>query len=423
VDSSSHSPSHGSQPSQAAQPSAGLDDVAARKLRSLDRRRLRRELPVTDRGGPEREGPAAARRGGRELISFSCNDYLGLSQHPAVVEASVEATRRYGAGAGASRLITGNHPLYDELERRLAALKGSDAALVFGSGYLANVGTIPALAGSQDLILTDELSHSCIAAGAALSRARVLCFRHNDPDAAAALLARHRHAHRHCLIVTEGVFSMDGDLAPLPALADVAARYDAWLMTDDAHALGVVGGGRGSKFAADAPVDVPLQMGTLSKAVGGYGGYVCASRAVVDLLRNRARTLIYSTGLPPGAVAAAIAALDLVAARPELAAVPVARAALFTSALRQALPAEQDAPDGASIPPRTQSAIVPLVVGTAERALAFSGALERRGFLVAAIRPPTVPPGTSRLRFAFSAAHAEHDVLRLAAAVAEVLAA
>lgn len=390
--------------------SSTLDDVATRKLRSLERRRLRRLAAVTDRT----DSPRVVQPDGRELISFSCNDYLGLSRHPAVVEASIDATRRYGAGAGASRLVTGDHPLYEELERRLASLKGASAAIVFGSGYLANAGAIPALAGPPDLILIDELSHSCIATGAALARARMLTFAHNDADDAAALLERHRQAHRHCLLVTEGVFSMDGDVAPLPALAQLAARHDAWLMTDDAHALGVVGGGRGSKFAGDEPVDVPLQMGTLSKAVGGYGGYVCASEAVVELLRNRARTLIYSTALPPGVVAAASAALAIIATQPALAAVPVARAALFAKTLRDALP------DALGDLPEPRSAIVPLVIGSAERALALSRALERRGLLVVPIRPPTVPPGTSRLRFAFSAEHTEQDVLRLAAEVAEV---
>jgi 8-amino-7-oxononanoate synthase len=380
-------------------PSGTLDEIAARKLRSLERRKLRRRLVVTERRG------AAARRG-------------GLSRHPAVVAAAVDATQRYGAGAGASRLITGNHPLYERLERRLAELKGAETAVVFGSGYLANVGTISALAGAQDLILTDELSHSCIAAGAALSRARVLSFRHNDPEAANDLLERHRGEHRHCLIVTEGVFSMDGDLAPLPELARIASLHGTWLMTDDAHALGVVGGGRGSKHAHGEAVDVPLQMGTLSKAAGAYGGYVCASRAVAEWLRNRARTLVYSTGLPPGAVAAACAAVELIAARPGLAAEPVRRAALFTDTLRQALPEHA----GASLPRSVHSAIVPLFVGSAERALSLSAALERQGFLVAAIRPPTVPQGTSRLRFAFSAEHDEDDVRRLARAVAESLA-
>ncbi|HEY8520447.1 MAG TPA: 8-amino-7-oxononanoate synthase [Gammaproteobacteria bacterium] len=380
---------------------SSLEEFAAERLRALERRRLRRRLAVT-----ERQAGAGARRDDATLVSFACNDYLGFSHHPDVIEASAAATRRYGTGAGAARLITGNHPLYDELERKLAAWKGTEDCVVFGSGYLTNVGVVPALVGAADLVLVDELAHSCLLTGAALSRARVLHFRHNDAAHAAELLGRHRDRHRHCLILTEGVFSMDGDVAPLPALAELAATHDAWLMVDDAHALGVLGGGRGTAFAWSPPVRVPLQMGTLSKALGAYGGYLCASRAVAELVRNRARSFVYSTGLPPGVVAAAGKALDLLAADPARAAVPLARARAFTAAL--GLPA-------------AASAVVPLVLGSTERALAASAALQQAGFLVPAIRPPTVPPGTARLRVAFSAEHSETDVRRLAAAIAPLL--
>ena len=305
-----------------------LDDVARGKLEALERRTLRRSLVTT-----QRSADAHARQDGAPLVSFSCNDYLGLAHHPAVVAASVDATRRYGAGAGASRLITGNHPLYEELERQLAALKGSEDAVVFGSGYLTNIGVIPALVGSADLILIDELSHSCLLAGAELARSRTLPFRHNDVRHAAALLDEERGNHRHCLIVTDGVFSMDGDLAPLAELAALAERHAAWLLSDDAHGLGVLGDGRGSSFAHTVPVRVPLQMGTLSKAAGGYGGYLCASHTVAELIRNRARSFVYSTGLPPGAVAAASAALEIIRTDRELVRRPLARALAFTSAL------------------------------------------------------------------------------------------
>jgi len=382
-------------------PTASLDAFAADKLRSLDARGLRRRLAVTDRSAAARAG-----REDRQLVSFSCNDYLGLSHDPRVVEASIDATRRYGAGAGAARLITGNHPLYRALEARLAELKGTAQAVVFGSGYLANVGILPVLAGPRDVIVMDELCHSCLVSGAALSRARVEKFRHNDADDARRIVESVRRDHRHCLLVTEGVFSMDGDVAPLPELAELAARHDAWLMTDDAHALGVIGGGRGSAHAFDPKVDVPLAMGTLSKAAGAYGGYVCTSEPVAELIRNRARSFVYSTGLPPGVVAAATAALDIIATEPERVRAPLEHARRFTAALDL---------------PAAESAIVPIVLGDAERALAASAALERHGFLVAAIRPPTVPLGTARLRFAFSAAHRTEDVLAAAAAVAPLL--
>lgn len=344
---------------------------------------------------------------GRTLMSFACNDYLGLSQHPTVVAASIAAIQRSGVGARASRLISGNHGEYAALELALAELKGTEDAIVFGSGYLANIGIVPALVGARDLVCFDEHAHSSLLAGAALSRAEQLSFGHNDAQSLSALLERERDKYRHCLVLTEGVFSMDGDLAPLGSLAAICETFDAWLLVDDAHALGVVGDGRGSAFTTSPPVAVPLQMGTLSKAAGAYGGYVCSTQIVCDFLRNRARSFIYSTGLPPGTVAAATAALALIRSNPDLTRLPLARAQQFTTAL--------------DLPP-AQSAIVPLVVGSPARALAASRQLSERGIFVPAIRPPTVPRGTARLRFAFSALHTEADVARLATHVKDIMA-
>jgi len=376
-----------------------LDHFAAQKLRDLEARQLRRRLIDS-----ARTDGIYVMRNGRRLVSFSCNDYLNLSHHPKVKEAAIHALERYGAGAGASRLVTGNHPLFAALESRLARLKETDAACVFGSGYLANAGIIPALIGKDDLVLIDELAHACLWAGARLARANVLAFRHNDVAHAAALLAEFRPQHANAMIATDGVFSMDGDLAPLPALAALANQTDAWLLVDDAHGLGVVGDGRGSRFAHGEVPDVPLQMGTLSKAAGGYGGYLCASRAVIDLIENRARSFIYSTGLPPATVAAATAALDIIASDRDLVAKPLRNARRFTAAAAL---------------PEAQSAIVPVVLGTAERTLAMSRLLEDQGFLAVAIRPPTVPDGTARLRMAFTAGHAEGEIDRLAALIRE----
>ena len=216
-----------------------LDAFAQEKLDALDRRHLRRSLTETFR-----EDGIWVERNGRRLVSFSCNDYLNLTQHPAVKHAAAEALAKYGAGSGASRLVTGNHPLYAALEARLAALKQAEAAVVFGSGYLANAGIIPVLIGRDGLVLADELSHACLFAGAQLSRGTVLIFRHNDVGHARELLSRYRAEHDHALIVTDGVFSMDGDLAPLAELLALANEHDAWLMSDDAHGLGVLGGGR-----------------------------------------------------------------------------------------------------------------------------------------------------------------------------------
>ena len=374
-----------------------LDDFAASKLDELQRRNLRRALSDS-----VREDGIWVERGGRRLLSFSCNDYLNLTQQPEIKRAAIAAIERYGVGSGASRLLTGNHPLFAELEARLARLKGTQAACVFGSGYLANAGIIPVLVGRDGLVLVDELSHACIRAGAQLSRGRVLAFRHNDVGHAGELLAQYRAQHDRALIVTDGVFSMDGDLAPLNELAALAKRHDAWLMSDDAHGLGVLGEGRGSGFIAGRHADVPLQMGTLSKAVGAYGGYLCASESVIELMRNRARTLIYSTGLPPAVVASAIAALDLIEREPDYAALPVKKAKAFTqlAGLTEA-----------------QSPIVPVIVGEEAAALEASRLLADEGFLAMPIRPPTVPHGTARLRLTFTAGHPDAEVERLAGLV------
>ncbi len=371
-----------------------LDAFAQDKLDELKRRHLYRALNET-----VREDGIWIERNGRRLLSFSCNDYLNLTQHPAIKQAAIAAVEEYGAGSGASRLVTGNHPLYAKLESRLAQFKRTEAACVFGSGYLANTGIIPVLIGRDGLVLLDELSHACIYAGAQLSRGSVVTFRHNDVLHARELLSAHRGDHDHAIIITDGVFSMDGDLAPLNELLALAEEYDAWLMSDDAHGLGVLGGGRGSSFVGNSHIPVHLQMGTLSKAVGSYGGYLCASASVIDLMRNRARTLIYSTGLPPACVAAAIAALDLIERDPDYAARPVRKAKAFTK--RAGLPS-------------AQSPIVPIVVGDEEAALAHSRMLEKEGFLAVAIRPPTVKPGTARLRLTFTAQHPDDQIDRLA---------
>jgi 8-amino-7-oxononanoate synthase len=374
---------------------SSLDRFAAEKLASLDAKHLRRSLAET-----AREDGIHVTRGGKRLVSFSCNDYLNLAHHPKVKAAAIAAIERYGVGSGASRLVTGNHPLYAALESKLARIKGAEAACVFGSGYLANAGIIPTLAGEDDLILIDEYAHACIWAGAQLARGNLQVFRHNDMAHATALLRQHRAKHPHALIATDGVFSMDGDLAPLPALAALADEHDAWLLTDDAHGLGVLGGGSGSgaAFAGTAKA-APLQMGTLSKAVGSYGGYLCAARDVIDLIKTRARSLIYSTALPPASVAASIAALDIIANDPELCARPLATARRFTEA--------------AGLPP-AQSPIVPVILGDNRRTLDAASLLESEGFLAIAIRPPSVPEGSARLRLAFTAGHDDADIARLA---------
>ncbi len=373
-----------------------LSTFAQEKIKALDAHSLMRTLKPT-----HRVDGVWVERAGRRLVSFSCNDYLGLSHHPAVKAAAKQATDLYGTGSGASRLITGDHPLFAELEARLACLKGTEAACVFGSGYLANTGTIPTFISSGDLVLVDELAHACIWAGANLSGAKVEAFAHNDMDDLAARLAKHRDGADRALVAADGVFSMDGDIAPLGEISRLCQAGDTWLLVDDAHGLGVLGGGVGTAaLFPDARVD--LAVGTLSKAVGGYGAYVCATKPIIDFVKTRARTLVYSTGLPPANTAAAIAALDIIGSEPELVAAPLTHARRFTSTLNL---------------PQAQSAAVPILLGDAQTALAAAAELEDKGFLAVPIRPPTVPAGTARLRIAFTAGHTPEQVDQLAAAV------
>ncbi|WP_417497756.1 8-amino-7-oxononanoate synthase [Maricaulis sp.] len=380
-----------------ALPAATLDAFASTKLAGLERSKLRRRLVETD-------GHDAVRveQDGRALLNFCSNDYLGLSRHPGVIAAAQAAAARYGTGSGASRLVTGGHPLLFELEACLARFKGSEDCIVFGSGYLANLAIAPALTGSGDLILIDELAHACLFAGAQLSRARVETFRHNDLGDLESKLAELRPEARRAMILTDGVFSMDGDLAPLPGLLALADRFDAWALVDDAHGVGVVASGRGSAHAFNPPALAPLQMGTLSKSFGSYGGYLCASRAVCELLRTRARPLVFTTAPAPASIAAALQALALIETDTALCQRPTALARRFCAAAGL---------------PEPVSPIVPVILGSASAALEASSRLREAGFLVTAIRPPTVPRGTARLRITFSAAHDEADIDRLAALI------
>ena len=362
-----------------------LDDILQQKIAIMAAKHLKRELRVIQR----LDGVRVLCEG-RELISFSCNDYLGLSQHNEVKKAALSATEKYGTGAGASRLVTGNHPLYGELEQTLARYKGTPSSVIFGSGYLANLGTITALMGKNDLIIADKLSHACMIDAARLSGATLLRFAHNNLEHCEMLLQSHAHEHQHTLILTETVFSMDGDRAPVVALSTLAKKYGAWLLTDDAHGLGVLP-------KHNSPADI--QMGTLSKGAGSYGGYVCGSEVLVDYLKTAARSFIYSTGLPPADIAASIAAINIIETDKTLGEKPLNNARLFTSLLGME-PA--------------QSAIVPIIIGESEKALQASKMLEEKGFLVAAIRTPTVPEGTARLRIAFSALHEKSDIEALA---------
>lgn len=347
-------------------------------------------------------------REGRRLLNLGSNNYLGLTGHPRAREAAAEAVARWGTGSSGSRLTSGALVLHEELERELARLKGAEAALLFPTGYMANVGTIPALAGRGDLILSDALNHASLIDGCRLSRAEVRVYRHADPDHARSLLTD-RDRFRRVLLVTDGVFSMDGDLAPLPDLCSLCEERDAWLMVDDAHGTGVLGaGGAGTAEHLGVADRVPIRMGTLSKALAAEGGFIAGSSELVDYLRNRARSFIFATAPAPATAAAALASLEILKAEPERRAGLLARARALRSALRQA---------GFSVP-EGETPIIPVAAGEAKTALALAAALEERGVWAPAIRPPTVPEGTSRLRVSVTAAHSEAELEQAAAAFA-----
>lgn len=344
-------------------------------------------------------GPEVSLDGEPHLLLAS-NNYLGLAAHPAVIAGAHEAIDRYGVGAGASRLVTGSLDLHRRLEERLAILKSCEDALVFPTGYQANVGTIPVLAGPGDTIFSDELNHASIIDGCRLSRAEVVRYPHADADALERAVRSGSAAGRR-LIVTDAVFSMDGDLAPLPDLVDIADRHGCTLMVDEAHATGVLGpSGAGAIEHFGLGGRVPVVMGTLSKALGAQGGYVATSRELADLLRTRARGFVFTTALAPAAVGAALAALDVV--RDE----PWRRERVHANARRLADEAQAL---GFEVLP-SDAAVVGVLVGEAVDALAAGAALRDERVWAPAIRPPSVPPGTSRLRLTVMASHEDAHI-------------
>ncbi len=378
---------------------AWIDD----ELAALEREGLRRRLLT-------REGPQSIRLGidGRELVNFGSNDYLGLAADARLAEAAVEAIRREGWGSGASPLITGHAAAHRALERRLAEFEGTEAALVFSSGFVANAGAIAALVGPGDAVYCDRKNHASLYDGCRLSRADVRVYPHGDCGRLAALLAESQNKHRRRLIATDGLFSMDGDVAPLADLADLARRHDAMLLVDEAHATGVFGRqGRGTAEHLGVEDGVHIRVGTLSKALGCSGGFVAGSRSLIEWMVNRARPYVFSTAGPAANAAAAKTALDIVSREPQQREQLLAR----SESLRLAL-SERGWSTGASA-----SQIIPLVVGEAERAVTLAAQLRERGLFVPAIRPPTVPDGEACLRLSLTAAHAEAMIEELLAAL------
>ena len=364
------------------------------RLAELESSGLRRSLRVVE--GPQ--GPEVS-LDGRPVLLLCSNNYLGLAGHPRLRRAAADAALKLGTSAGASRLISGSMSIHAELEARLADFKGTEAALLFGSGYLANSGVIAVLARRGEVVFSDELNHASIIDGCRLAGADTFVYRHADSEHLEWGLRR--AAGRAALIATDGVFSMDGDIAPLPELAELARRHRCRLLVDEAHATGCIGpGGRGSVAAAGLTGEVDVIVGTLGKALGGYGAYVCGSAELVDFLINSARPFIFSTAPPPPAVAAAQAALELLAAQPQL----VERLGANAAALREGLRAEGLEPIG------SETQIVPLVVGEADDAMALCERLLAEGVFAQAIRPPTVPAGTCRLRLTAMATHRVADL-------------
>jgi 8-amino-7-oxononanoate synthase len=347
-------------------------------------------------GGPQ--GPRVTLDGNQVLLLCS-NDYLGLANHPRVRGAAAEAAMRWGAGAGASRLISGNMQPHSRLEKRLAAFKGYESALLFGSGYLANTGTIAALAGSGEVVFSDELNHASIIDGCRLSRAETFVYRHGDIEHLSWGLRK--AGERAALIVTDGVFSMDGDVAPLADLLSLARQHGCRLMVDEAHATGALGpGGRGSVAAAGLSGEIDVVMGTLGKALGSYGAYVCADRETTDYLLNTARSFVFSTALPPPVAAAGLASLELLESQPER----VGRLTANAATLRKALLGEGLAVGG------SETQIVPVAVGDAGATMELSERVLERGVFAQGIRPPTVPEGSSRLRFTVMSTHRREEL-------------
>lgn len=379
------------------------------ELASLEEASLKRSLRESY-AVPGSPGRMFRGTGARSLLNLSANDYLGLSQHPAIVEAMREALLEEGLGAGASRLVTGNRKAYAKLEEAIAKWQNCEAALVFGSGYMANAGVIRSVVGRGDVVFSDQLNHASIVDGILMSRAELVRYCHQDMEHLEAMLHKHRDKRRK-LIVTDAVFSMDGDQARLHELKLLKHEYRAMLMVDEAHSGGIYGRhGEGLCHELGVKDEVDIHIGTFSKAFGAYGAYVCGGRTLIDYLVNKARPLIYSTAMPPALLAGIAQALVLVKQdhwrRERLG----SAVRFFRSSLKKS----------GFLIPEGDSPIVPIIIGDNETALRFSAALEENGIAAVAIRPPTVPEGTARIRFSLSAAHTDKELRDAAARIRQV---
>ena len=374
----------------------------------------RRVLAIDGMAGPVVE------MAGHRLINFASNDYLGLAGHPQIVERAIAATKKYGTGATGSRLLSGHRVLHAELEGAIAQLKQTEDAIVFSSGYLANIGTISALVNHRDLILADEYNHASLKNGATLSKATVVVYPHGDIDKLSRLIAQHRTEHRRCLILTDGVFGMDGDVCALPEILELAAQQDAMVLIDEAHSAGVLGKtGAGCAEHFDCRERSFVQMGTLSKSFASLGGYVAGSAALIDFLRNRAPSWIYTTGLSPADTAAALAAIEVLRQEPRRLAQLRENVLYLTKELDRLLDDFSSAQREYFKRLPTDSAIVCVQTKDAETVLKLSKQIKMQGVLVSAVRPPTV--SVSRLRISVMATHTKEQIDRLISALEKVL--
>jgi glycine C-acetyltransferase len=378
---------------QLAHLTAQLDDLRQRgtffKLRVLD----------------DQQAPVCT-YDGKRVINLASNNYLGLCNHPKLEEAAIAATKKYGVGSGAVRTIAGTMRIHMELEEKIAAFKGVEACVVFQSGFAANAGTVGSILGKDDFILSDELNHASIIDGARLSRAKIKVFRHKDVAHAEELLQEIRHEPGHKLLITDGVFSMDGDIGPVDKLAAVAEKYGAIMMIDDAHASGVLGrNGRGSADHFHVTPKVDIQVGTLSKAIGALGGYVCGSRDLIDYLSHRARPFLFSTSHPPSVAATCIAAFDILEDEPDR----IDRLWTNTSYFKQQLTDAGFDVGGVSTP-KSETPITPILIGDGRRTMEFSKALFEAGVMATGIAFPTVPEGKARIRTIMTSEHTHAEI-------------
>jgi glycine C-acetyltransferase len=378
---------------QLAHLTAQLDDLRQRgtffKLRVLD----------------DQQGPVCT-YDGKRVINLASNNYLGLCNHPRLREAAITATQQYGVGSGAVRTIAGTMRIHMELEEKIAAFKGVEACVVFQSGFAANAGTVGSILGKDDFILSDELNHASIIDGARLSRAKIKVFRHKDVAHAEELLQEVQHEPGHKLLITDGVFSMDGDIGPVDKLAELAEKYGAIMMIDDAHASGVLGrNGRGSADHFHVTHKVDVQVGTLSKAIGALGGYVCGSRDLIDFLYHRARPFLFSTSHPPSVAATCIAAFDMLEDEPDR----IARLWANTSYFKQQL-SDAGFDVGGVSTPKSETPITPILIGDGRRTMEFSKALFDAGVMATGIAFPTVPEGKARIRTIMTSEHTHEEI-------------